>query len=74
MNSFGELVFISFVGVNRYFIVEDIMVLEIVIRFCLVMVCDKGIFFKIVIEVLEYGKKLGIRILFNFLFILELIL
>lgn len=74
VNNVGELVFISMVGVNRYFIIEDIMVVEIVIKFCFVMVCDKGIFLKIVVVVLKYGKSLDCRILFNFLLKVEFVL
>ena len=65
MNSSGEPAFISLAGANRHLTIEDVMAAETVIRSCPVMVCDKGIPLKIATEALEYGKKLGIRTLFN---------
>ena len=44
---------------------EDIIAAEIMIKSCPVMVCDKGIPLDIAAMTLQFGKKLGVKTLFN---------
>ncbi|XP_015762165.1 PREDICTED: ribokinase-like isoform X2 [Acropora digitifera] len=65
VNKSGEPAFISLAGANRHFNLADVKAAENVVKSCPVMVCDKGIPLQIAAAVLQYGKDLGSRTLFN---------
>lgn len=65
VNKSGEPAFISLAGANRHFNLADVKAAENIVKSCPVMVCDKGIPLQIAAAVLQYGKDLGSRTLFN---------